>query len=62
MSAVYTAARGLWVILRDALLEIFDEAGYERYLTRNQVRSSREAWAGFAREQATRKERRARCC
>jgi len=54
--------KGAWMTLLAALREIFDESAYQRFLARNAIGSSREAWAAFAREQASRKERRARCC
>ena len=44
------------------LREIFDESAYARYLEKNQLRSSREAYAGFLREHELVKARRPRCC
>ena len=44
------------------LREIFDESAYARYLQQNQLRSSREAYAGFLREHELVKARRPRCC
>lgn len=48
----------VWATLR----EIFDESAYERYLARNQVRSSVGAYASFRREHELAKARRPRCC
>ena len=45
-----------------ALEEIFEESAYSRFLQRNQVASSREAYAAFLREQEFSKARRPRCC
>jgi len=45
-----------------ALEEIFEESAYRRFLQRNQVASSREAYAAFLREQDFSKARRPRCC
>ena len=53
--------RGL-ALVRAILLEIFDEAGYLRFLERRGVVSSREAYAEFLREGQATRERRARCC
>jgi hypothetical protein len=44
------------------LREIFDESAYARYLAKNQLHSSREAYAGFLREHELVKARRPRCC
>ena len=44
------------------LREIFDESAYARYLEKNQLRSSPEAYAGFLRENELVKARRPRCC
>jgi hypothetical protein len=44
------------------LREIFDESAYARYLEKNQLCSSREAYAGFLREHELVKARRPRCC
>jgi hypothetical protein len=49
-------------ILRAALREIFDEAAYQRFLSRTQVASSPEAYAEFWREQEGSKSRQHRCC
>jgi len=45
-----------------ALEEIFEESAYRRFLQRNQVASSRQAYAAFLREQEFSKARRPRCC
>ena len=44
------------------LREIFDESAYARYLEKNQLCSSRKAYAGFLREHELVKARRPRCC
>ena len=49
-------------IVRAALKEIFDESAYARFLMRRQLRTSREAYAEFLRENETTRQRRARCC
>jgi hypothetical protein len=45
-----------------ALREIFDEAAYERFLTRSQRTSSRSAYRAFARENEDSSARRPKCC
>jgi len=45
-----------------ALEEIFEESAYRRFLQRNEVASSREAYAAFLREQEFSKARSPRCC
>ena len=54
--------RRLVGILEAALREIFDESAYARFLERNQIVSSRRAYAVFLAENAGEKERRPRCC
>ena len=49
-------------IVQSMLREIFDESAYARFLARNQVQSSREAYAEFLRETELTRARRARCC
>ena len=44
------------------LREIFDENAYARFLKRHGVGRSRESYRAFLRENACRRERRARCC
>lgn len=51
-----------WRILIAALHEIFDEAAYERFLRRNRMASSGEAYADFRREFEESKVRRPKCC
>jgi hypothetical protein len=45
-----------------ALREIFDEAPYERFLTRHQLEAGTASYADFCREQQQSKVRRPRCC
>jgi hypothetical protein len=52
-------AAGIFVAV---LREIFDEAGYARYLERAQVHGSRQAYAAFLRERESVTSRRPRCC
>ena len=49
-------------IVKSTLREIFDESAYARFLARNQVESSREAYADFLQESERMRARRARCC
>ena len=49
-------------VLIAALREIFDESAYTRFLSRERVVSSREAYAAFCRECDAAKARRPRCC
>jgi hypothetical protein len=49
-------------LLLATLREIFDEAAYQRFLTRGKVASSPAAYADFLREGETAKARRPRCC
>lgn len=49
-------------IMMATLREIFDEAAYARFLSRHRMRSSREAYAAFLRENEVAKARRPRCC
>jgi hypothetical protein len=44
------------------LREIFDEAAYKRFLDRDGIVSSREAYAAFRREFEEAKVRRPKCC
>lgn len=55
-------ARLVGRILWAALLEIFDEAAYSRFLQRAGMSSSAEAYAAFCRERERRSARRPRCC
>ena len=47
---------------RQILAEIFEEAAYARFLERQGIQSSREAYAGYLRETATTRAHRPRCC
>ena len=49
-------------LLAATLREVFDEAPYARFLARNGMRSSREAYALFLTENDRAKARRPRCC
>jgi len=53
---------GTMETVRSMLREIFDESAYARFLARNQVESSREAYADFLRESERMRARRVRCC
>jgi len=55
------AARAL-TLVHSVLREIFDESAYARFLQRNKLESSREAYAGFIRENEVIRARRTRCC
>jgi hypothetical protein len=44
------------------LREIFDESAYTRFLEREQIVSSRKAYAEFLQEHERWRERRPRCC
>jgi len=58
MSRFVKAARIVMATLR----EIFDEAAYERFLTRKQMRSSAKAYAAFRDEFEEAKTRKPKCC
>jgi hypothetical protein len=58
MSRFVKAARIMMAMLR----EIFDEAAYERFLTRTQMRSSAKAYAAFRDEFEEAKTRKPKCC
>jgi hypothetical protein len=49
-------------IVLATLREIFDEAPYARFLTRNRIASSPQAYAAFRQEFEAAKARRPRCC
>jgi hypothetical protein len=49
-------------LLRSTLREIFDESAYVRFLQRNKLASSREAYAKFVGESQESDARRPRCC
>jgi hypothetical protein len=55
---LYQTGRLILAILR----EIFDESAYARYLARERVPDSREAYADFWRERDLGKAPRPRCC
>jgi hypothetical protein len=58
MNRLIKAARVLMATLR----EIFDEAPYARFLTRNRMASSPKAYAVFRKELEAAKARRPKCC
>lgn len=58
MNRIKSAGRLLLATLR----EIFDEASYERFLTRAQITSSPQAYADFCRERESSHARRPKCC
>ena len=62
VSAIRAAIVRPLSLLMAALREIFDEAAYQRFLTRGEVASSPAAYADFLREGETAKARRPRCC
>ncbi len=47
---------------RAVLAGVFDEEPYIRFLEREQLRNSREAYARFLEESRATRERRPRCC
>ena len=49
-------------ILLAALREIFDEASYSRFLRRERMESSPQAYSAFWREREVGQARRPRCC
>jgi hypothetical protein len=49
-------------LLAATFREIFDENAYSRFLARNALPSTGESFRAFQRENAIRRERRARCC
>src|SRR4029077_4795440 len=49
-------------VVGSILREIFDESAYARFLERNKMESSREAYVSFLRESEALRARRARCC
>ncbi|MBZ5680775.1 MAG: hypothetical protein LAO24_11795 [Acidobacteriia bacterium] len=58
MNSLLNVAR----ILLAALREIFDEAPYSRFLRREQMESSPQAYSAFCREREAWAARRPRCC
>jgi hypothetical protein len=61
-STLKEVVRGMALIVRSALQEIFDESAYARFLRRRQLQTSREAYAEFLRENEVSRQKRARCC
>ena len=49
-------------IARLTLAEIFEEAAYARFLERQGIQSSRQAYANYLRESAMTRARKPRCC
>jgi len=58
MSSFVKAAR----LLLETLREIFDEAAYERFLSRTRTPSSTKAYAAFREEFEEARTRRPKCC
>lgn len=58
MKRMVKAARILLATLR----EIFDEAAYQRFLSRSQLQSSPDAYAAFWRERQSAAARPTKCC
>ncbi|MFZ0863586.1 MAG: hypothetical protein WCA27_18885 [Candidatus Sulfotelmatobacter sp.] len=58
MSRLVKAAQILLATLR----EIFDEAAYERFLSRTKMESSPSAYASFSRERESGQAPKPRCC
>ncbi len=56
------AVREIVTILRTALLEIFEENAYARFLVHHRLENSRKAYALYLRETNSTRERRPRCC
>lgn len=54
--------RKVGTILLATLREIFDESAYARFLSRQGLTSSVEAYAAFVRESEIVKARKPRCC
>jgi len=50
-----------WLLMA-ALLEIFDESSYRRFLAKHRLNASRASYSAFLREQETAKMCRLRCC
>jgi len=55
-------ASRMLAVVGSILREIFDESAYARFLERNKVESSHEAYGSFLRESEALRARRARCC
>jgi hypothetical protein len=54
--------RQLWEMFVAMLREIFDESAYARFLARNGLTASREAYGMFLDEHGEAKARRPKCC
>lgn len=51
-----------FTVLVAALREIFDESAYERFLARQRIQSSPDAYGDFLRESEAARARRPKCC
>ena len=60
-AALEAIARSVAVLV-EILKEIFDESAYQRFLNRNELQSSSQAYAMFLQENEQAKSRRPRCC
>lgn len=54
--------RSIAAVALGALREIFDENAYSRFLRRENLPSSRDAYRLFLEERAVQREHRLRCC
>jgi hypothetical protein len=54
--------RAFFNILRAALLEIFDESAYDRFLQHTHAARSKESYRTFMRERETALGQKPRCC
>lgn len=61
-STVFARIRRSLALLLAVLREIFDESAYERFLSRQHLVSSAEAYSSFCRDHQQSKARRPRCC
>lgn len=59
---VTNTLRAVRTVFWSTLREIFDESAYTRFLERQKLRSSPQAYAAFLRENQRQRERRPRCC
>jgi hypothetical protein len=62
MNSLFAKMAQSVAMMRCMLREIFDEAAYLRFLQRQGIVSSRDAYADFLRETEANRERRPRCC
>ena len=60
--AALKALARAFAVLVEMLQEIFDESAYQRFLNRNELQSSSQAYAMFLQENEQAKSRRPRCC